>query len=698
MNLNRYDRTPTVATSLRARLFRKARPALFVTLAAMTAGSALAEVAPQLFGVNLANGDSSSGGNVPGVYGYDYLYPSESHLDYYKSKGMTLIRLNIKWKRIQDAPGQPLDETDMVMIDNVIAMAKQRGMQVILDLHDYNSYGKNAAGENLIIGEHPDAPAISTLVQLWGLIAERYKNESAVYGYDLMNEPKGSVTNWMNIAQQLITEIRNHDTKTWILVEGIFSSRAWGWEKDGNGVLGGLTDSASRLIFSAHSYWDKGGSGTYANSYATDARTDQSGVDHVKPFVAWCEANGFNGLIGEYGVPWNKGYVNEWNTVTENFMNYIKAHGLSGTYWRGGPGQEGYQLTADPSSTTGERPVMGILKNYHNLTGPSEVIVDNSHFGNITLVPTTGGWTKVSGTNSGYAGDFLHDGGAGKGSRSATFSPNILFAGNYEVSIRWKQASNRATNVPVTVTHAGGTATLPPLDQTGSGDTWVPLGTYFFNAGTTGNVKITNTGTTAGLLVIADAVKFTPTVSLPTGWSSADVGAVGVPGSATYSGGVYTVSGSGATIGGTLDAFQFASISKSGDCTITARVVSQTNTSQYARAGVMIRDASGANAMFADAILTPSNGTYLQSRLTTGATAVTTSTGAGAAPYWVRVTRVGNVFTAYKSTTGASGSWVQMSTPKTITMPTSVKVGLAVCSFANTTLGTAVFDNVTVTP
>jgi regulation of enolase protein 1 (concanavalin A-like superfamily) len=349
---------------------------------------------------------------------------------------------------------------------------------------------------------------------------------------------------------------------------------------------------------------------------------------------------------------------------------------------------------------------MSILKNYHNLTGPSEVIVDDTHYGNITLVPATGGWTKVSGTNSGYSDSFLHDGGAGKGSRSVTFSPNVLFAGNYEVSIRWKQANNRATDVPVTVTHAGGTTTPPKLNQQESGDTWVPLGTYFFNAGTSGNVKITNTGTTTGLLVIADAVKLTPTTSLPTGWSSADVGTVGVPGSATHSGGVYTVKGSGATIGGTADAFHFASVTKSGDCSITARVVSQSFSNQYARAGVMIRDASGgAGAMFADAILTPvnpstgtSNGTYLQSRSTTGATVATTSTGAGAAPYWVRVTRVGNTFTAYKSATGVAGSWVQMSTPKPITMPASVKVGLAVCSFANTTLGTVVFDNVTVTP
>lgn len=676
-----------------SRIWKGLRPAvLATTLAATLASSAFGEVAPQLFGVNLGSGDATSNG-VPGAYGHAYLYPSAGNLDYYKSKGLTLIRLNMKWKRIQQSPGQPLYETDMARIDNVIAMARARDMKVILDLHDYNTYGKNSAGEDLIIGQHPQAPAISTLVHLWGLIAERYKNEPAVYGYDLMNEPKGSVTNWKNIAQQIINKIRQHDSKTWILVEGIHSSRAWGWVKDGNGALIDLTDSADRLIYSAHSYWDAGGgSGTYDGTYASTGRYPEVGVVHVEPFVTWCVQNGVNGLIGEYGVPWNKGYVNEWNTVAENFMNYIKANGLSGTYWRGGPWEGNYMLTSEPTSAGVDRPIMSVLQNFNNTNTASEEIVDNSQTAKVTLTPATGGWVVSTSGSGGYGGSYLHDNNDGKGTRSVKFTPT-LEAGNYDVFIRWVAHQNRDDNVPVTVTHAGGTTPNIYFDQTTDGDEWHYVGTYAFNAGTGGYLTIRNNNTTGH--VVADAVKFTPASGLPAGWTNTDVGSVALPGSASHSGGVYTVTGSGATLGGTSDAFHFVSMPATGDCSITARVVTQSNSHNYARAGVMIREGTAHNARFADAIITPANGAYQQFRTSAGGSASTVSAGAGDEGYWLRVTRVGNVFTTEKSTNGTS--WSLVSIPRTISMGSSTQIGLVVCAYSNNTVSTVTFDNVSVT-
>ena len=52
-----------------------------------------------------------------------------------------------------------------------------------------------------------------------------------------------------------------------------------------------------------------------------------------------------------------------------------------------------------------------------------------------------------------------------------------------------------------------------------------------------------------------------------------DVGAPSIAGSATYSGGTYTVAGSGADIWGTSDQFRFVYYSLSGNATITAGVL-----------------------------------------------------------------------------------------------------------------------------
>ena len=648
---------------------------------------ASAEVAPLMYGVNLGGGDATGSGNVPGVYGTDYIYPNDNEMAYYQSKGLTLIRLPVKWKRLQDNLNGPLNETNMVRIDNVITFARNRGMKVIIDLHDYNEY--SISGVKYLVGT-PEVPK-AYLTHLWGLIADRYKNETAIYGYDIMNEPKGSATVWADTAQLTINAIRAAgDTQHWILVEGIHSSRAWGWTKDGNAAaLVGTTDSANRLIFSAHSYWDAGGAGQYLNTYAGDSRYPEVGIAHVTPFVEWCNANGFNGLIGEYGVPWNAGYLPEWNVVMNNFLSYLKANNISGTYWCGGPWSASYNLTCEPTSSfTVDKPVMSVLQNYNN-NGNNEVIVDNKHTANVTV---TGSWVGAT-TPSGYFGDnYLHDNSSGAGTKSVTFTPVIPATGNYDVYLRWSSAPTNAPIVPVQINHAGGTANTT-VNQTSGGGVWQPVGTHTFNVGTGGNIVISNTGATGQ--VVADAVRLVPAVGLPAGWSNGDVGTVALPGSTTYASNVYTVTGSGTTIGGSADSFQFARKTVSGDCTIVARVITQTNTNQYARAGVMIRDGIASNAMHASSIVTPGSGLYLMYRSTTGGNAVSGSGGAGAVPYWLKMTRVGNVFTSSKSTDGVT--WTQISTPKTITMGSSVEIGLAVCGYSTTALGTATFDNVSIT-
>src|SRR5271169_2994209 len=85
-------------------------------------------------------------------------------------------------------------------------------------------------------------------------------------------------------------------------------------------------------------------------------------------------------------------------------------------------------------------------------------------------------------------------------------------------------------------------------------------------------------------------VEFTITSQpLPNSWLDADVGAVGLTGSATYAGGIFTVNGSGNAIYYTADQMHFVYQALSGDGTIVARVVSASG-STYPESGVMIRE------------------------------------------------------------------------------------------------------------
>ena len=68
----------------------------------------------------------------------------------------------------------------------------------------------------------------------------------------------------------------------------------------------------------------------------------------------------------------------------------------------------------------------------------------------------------------------------------------------------------------------------------------------------------------------------------------------------------------------------------------------------------------------------------------------TNSTGSTYAPRWLRLTRRGNVFTAFASTDGAT--WTQVGS-ETIAMGTATYLGLAVTSHNNAALATDTFDN-----
>jgi hypothetical protein len=87
-----------------------------------------------------------------------------------------------------------------------------------------------------------------------------------------------------------------------------------------------------------------------------------------------------------------------------------------------------------------------------------------------------------------------------------------------------------------------------------------------------------------------------------------DIGAVGLTGSASYSSGTFTVTGSGADIEGTADAFRYIYQTSSSNCEVRAQVVSVQNTDPWAKAGVMIRENTAAGAVNAMVEITSGNG------------------------------------------------------------------------------------------
>ncbi|MBK8834500.1 MAG: hypothetical protein IPO29_06445 [Anaerolineae bacterium] len=160
----------------------------------------------------------------------------------------------------------------------------------------------------------------------------------------------------------------------------------------------------------------------------------------------------------------------------------------------------------------------------------------------------------------------------------------------------------------------------------------------------------------------------------------------------------WTINGGGTDIWGTNDKFRYTYQTASGDTTIIARVTSVQNTNAWAKAGVMFRNGTAANAKFAMVIARPDGQVAFQWRTSTGGSASWTGALAGGTtkPKWLKLTRSGNVFRAYYSTaTGTPTSWTQVGNGVTVTMATP-KVGLALTSHNNSVLCAATFTNVSV--
>jgi hypothetical protein len=172
-------------------------------------------------------------------------------------------------------------------------------------------------------------------------------------------------------------------------------------------------------------------------------------------------------------------------------------------------------ILSTASTDNGETEYNYDVDNVSVWTMPQDLQLDNTDASGVVI---TGSWTAAT-TPTGFLGtNYLHDAGTSKGSKSVKYTPALPCDGSYQVYARWTSAADRATNVPYTIVHSNGSASVTQ-NQTANGGTWVLLGTYSFNEGTSGSVTVANTGTTSGKIVVADAIRFVlvdPWVGTPT--------------------------------------------------------------------------------------------------------------------------------------------------------------------------------------
>jgi DNA-directed RNA polymerase subunit RPC12/RpoP len=177
-------------------------------------------------------------------------------------------------------------------------------------------------------------------------------------------------------------------------------------------------------------------------------------------------------------------------------------------------------------------------------------------------------------------------------------------------------------------------------------------------------------------------------------WQTADIGAVGAPGSFSRAGDTWNIAGSGADIWDQADSFFYVYRPASGDVSLTTRVLGLQKTDPWAKAGLMIRASLASDSAYAMVLVTPTSGVAFQQRSQAGSPASSVQIVPNVpAPCWLRLAREKDVFTAGFSTNGKA--WTDM-TSTTNSLPRDVYAGLGVSAHNYATLCQASFDQVAV--
>lgn len=283
-------------------------------------------------GVNLFGGWQS-------LYSGQDTFAPPAVLDYFKTKGLDTFRVGFAWEKLQPTLNGPLDTAYLTKMDTLVANVKARNQRLTFVPLPGLYKGKNVA-----TAEVPQAAYNDMLKKL----AEKYKNESAVWAYSLINEPNmGDVWN-TTIAPSAIAAIRTVDMNKPIIVPT--STGGYGHFFKHHLVNLPMPDPGNNLIYEAHFYFDTPPNGQYPNGFDVPGGDLDIGVKNAKDFVEWCVTGNHKCFAGEYGIPggWSSGdqscnYLGgtnkdpRWLDVLDRFLTYLDQNKISGAYWAGGP-------------------------------------------------------------------------------------------------------------------------------------------------------------------------------------------------------------------------------------------------------------------------------------------------------------------------------------------------------------------------
>ena len=186
-------------------------------------------------------------------------YITREDIAYIKQTGMNSIRLPFHYKSFteEDYMGLKSNQDGFARIDSVIKWCKEEGLYIILDMHDAPG---GQTGDNIDdsygypwLFESEESQQL--FCEIWKKIANRYKDEPAILGYDLLNEPIATHFNnkeeinkhLVPVYKKGIEAIRSVDKNHIILLGGA----QW----NSNFTMFDEKAIDSKMMYTCHRYW-----------------------------------------------------------------------------------------------------------------------------------------------------------------------------------------------------------------------------------------------------------------------------------------------------------------------------------------------------------------------------------------------------------------------------------------------------------
>lgn len=188
---------------------------------------------------------------------------TEKEIRYLSDGGANVVRVPLNYRHFEDdrRPFHYIEE-GFSKLDRVLDWCERYGIYVIIDLHAVQgsqSPDWHADSTARYAGFWNDVTCQERFLELWKVIADRYKNRNVVAGYEIMNEPATGqilqlpepyVSNWPlinKIYRRTVSEIRKIDPDHIIILDGD------NWSKNFDGLDAPFADN---LVYSSHNYSD----------------------------------------------------------------------------------------------------------------------------------------------------------------------------------------------------------------------------------------------------------------------------------------------------------------------------------------------------------------------------------------------------------------------------------------------------------